>query len=118
MAKSLRSKSKRSFRSKKREEGVYAAAAAGRLHRLNAKLLEITTKPPGSAEEGQDEPGWCWFATFGLLDPNDLTLDSLESFATGCRTFGRTDASPAGILNRFDDLSEDFFLPRFFCNRG
>ncbi|KAF9534411.1 hypothetical protein CPB83DRAFT_334293 [Crepidotus variabilis] len=44
MAKSLRSKTKRAFRSKKREEGVYAAAAAGRLHRLNSKLLQVTQK--------------------------------------------------------------------------
>ncbi|PPQ77736.1 hypothetical protein CVT25_011171 [Psilocybe cyanescens] len=44
MAKSLRSKTKRSFRQKKRETGEYAAAAAGRLHRLNSKLLQLTKK--------------------------------------------------------------------------
>ncbi|KAH9482623.1 hypothetical protein JR316_0004723 [Psilocybe cubensis] len=44
MAKSLRSKTKRSFRQKKRESGEYAAAAAGRLHRLNSKLLQVTKK--------------------------------------------------------------------------
>ncbi|KAJ8086372.1 hypothetical protein PM082_005195 [Marasmius tenuissimus] len=38
MAKSLRSKVKRDFRSKKREAGVYAAAHAARLERLHAKL--------------------------------------------------------------------------------
>ncbi|EIW82245.1 hypothetical protein CONPUDRAFT_103177 [Coniophora puteana RWD-64-598 SS2] len=38
MAKSTRSKVKRSFRAKKREEGVYAATEAARLNRLNAKL--------------------------------------------------------------------------------
>jgi len=42
MAKSLRSKSKRAFRSKKREEGIYAATAAARLHRLNTKLQQVT----------------------------------------------------------------------------
>jgi hypothetical protein len=89
MAKSLRSKAKRSFRAKKREEGVYAAAAAARLHRLNAKLLQVTKVDKegdvkvNDAEEDKDEPGWCWFATFGLLDPNDITLDGLESLATG-----------------------------------
>jgi hypothetical protein len=31
----------------------------------------------------EDEPGWCWFATFGLLDPSDITLDGLESLVTG-----------------------------------
>ncbi|OJA15309.1 hypothetical protein AZE42_00953 [Rhizopogon vesiculosus] len=38
MAKSTRSKVKRSFRAKKREEGVYAATEAARLNRLNSKL--------------------------------------------------------------------------------
>jgi hypothetical protein len=38
MAKSTRSKVKRSFRAKKREEGVYAVTEAARLHRLNSKL--------------------------------------------------------------------------------
>ncbi|KIK48785.1 hypothetical protein CY34DRAFT_797941 [Suillus luteus UH-Slu-Lm8-n1] len=38
MAKSTRSKVKRSFRAKKRDEGVYAATEAARLQRLNSKL--------------------------------------------------------------------------------
>ncbi|KAG2339918.1 hypothetical protein BDR05DRAFT_916652 [Suillus weaverae] len=38
MAKSTRSKVKRSFRAKKRGEGVYAATEAARLQRLNSKL--------------------------------------------------------------------------------
>lgn len=89
MAKSLRSKVKRSFRNKKRETGVYAAASAARLNRLNAKLIEVTKKAPIGAlkvsaeeESTEDIPGWCWFATFGLLDPNDITLEGLEGFAT------------------------------------
>jgi len=41
MAKSMRSKVKRTFRSKKRESGVYAATEASRLQRLNARLVEI-----------------------------------------------------------------------------
>ncbi|KAF6762760.1 hypothetical protein DFP72DRAFT_876866 [Ephemerocybe angulata] len=44
MAKSLRSKVKRSFRNKKREEGVYAAVHAARLQRLNSKLIETAKK--------------------------------------------------------------------------
>ncbi|KAK7470876.1 hypothetical protein VKT23_002292 [Stygiomarasmius scandens] len=44
MAKSLRSKVKRDFRSKKREAGVYAATEAARLARLNAKLLSTVSK--------------------------------------------------------------------------
>ncbi|KAK0231026.1 hypothetical protein IW262DRAFT_1291994 [Armillaria fumosa] len=44
MAKSLRSKTKRDFRSKKREDGIYAATEAARLHRLNAKLMAVISK--------------------------------------------------------------------------
>ncbi|KAK0191190.1 hypothetical protein F5146DRAFT_1047409 [Armillaria mellea] len=56
MAKSLRSKTKRDFRSKKREDGIYAATEAARLHRLNAKLMAVMSKdkdgdiPLGDAE--------------------------------------------------------------------
>lgn len=42
MAKSLRSKAKRAFRAKKRTEGVYAAAEAARLNRLNTILAGIS----------------------------------------------------------------------------
>src|ERR1700722_6745520 len=79
MAKSTRSKVKRSFRSKKREEGVYAATEAARLHRLNAKLTSIAMKNNLQEEEqgDGDSLGWCWFATFGLLDPNEVTAESL-----------------------------------------
>ncbi|KAF9008689.1 hypothetical protein BDQ17DRAFT_1323263 [Cyathus striatus] len=44
MAKSTRSKVKRSFRHKKREEGVYAATEAARLNRLNTKLQQVIQK--------------------------------------------------------------------------
>jgi hypothetical protein len=47
MAKSTRSKVKRSFRAKKRDEGVYAATESARLHRLNSKL---TAKIDGGDE--------------------------------------------------------------------
>ncbi|KAK0468116.1 uncharacterized protein EV420DRAFT_447305 [Desarmillaria tabescens] len=56
MAKSLRSKTKRDYRSKKREDGIYAATEAARLHRLNAKLMAVISKdkdgdiPLGDAE--------------------------------------------------------------------
>ena len=113
MAKSLRSKTKRAFRSKKRQEGVYAAAAAGRLHRLNAKLQQVTKKDLDGdvrfkeEENQEEEPGWCWFATFGLLDPNDVTLDSLESLSTGRRSYGRGSASAPWTQSRCLDSSED-----------
>ncbi|KAF8974585.1 hypothetical protein BDZ97DRAFT_1911755 [Flammula alnicola] len=96
MAKSLRSKVKRSFRSKKRETGVYAAAEAARLNRLNSKLIQVTKKDidgdvlVGEADEGAEEiPGWCWFATFGLLDPNDITLEGLQDLSAGSVDHGR-----------------------------
>ncbi|KAJ3875908.1 hypothetical protein F5051DRAFT_441995 [Lentinula edodes] len=54
MAKSLRSKVKRDFRSKKREAGVYAAAEAARLHRLNAKLEAVVSKDKDGDEALED----------------------------------------------------------------
>jgi len=45
MAKSLRSKVKRAFRAKKREEGIYAAIHAARLQRLHAKIDAIAGAP-------------------------------------------------------------------------
>ncbi|KAG6855057.1 hypothetical protein C0991_005986 [Blastosporella zonata] len=89
MAKSLRSKTKRTFRNKKREDGIYAATEAARLHRLNAKLVATTSKDPEgdvvpSVEGGEDEiPGWCWLTTIGLLDPDDITLESMEALTRG-----------------------------------
>lgn len=84
MAKSIRSKAKRTFRAKKREDGIYAATEAARLHRLNAKLVAVASK----GEEGnvleedtgkEDALGWSWFATLGILDVEDITAESLET---------------------------------------
>ncbi|KAI0721843.1 hypothetical protein C8T65DRAFT_629349 [Cerioporus squamosus] len=65
MAKSTRSKVKRHFRAKKREEGVYAATEAARLQRLNMKLRALTTTTPAQEKaedempvEGQGESEW------------------------------------------------------------
>lgn len=56
MAKSLRSKVKRTFRAKKRTEGVYAITDAARLQRLNAKLQSIASiKDAQKAEEEDPE---------------------------------------------------------------
>ncbi|KAI9067602.1 hypothetical protein FKP32DRAFT_1563227 [Trametes sanguinea] len=55
MAKSLRSKAKRHFRAKKREEGIYAATEAARLHRLHMKLKSLTTTEPEEDDEGAEE---------------------------------------------------------------
>ena len=82
MAKSLRSKVKRAFRSKKRESGIYAATEAARLERLNARLLQVTKMDATHVAEGNGDgdSGWCWFTCLGLLDPNDDMLESLEGF--------------------------------------
>ena len=85
MAKSMRSKVKRSFRSKKRETGVYAATEAARLQRLNSKLVATARKdkdgdvPVEDADaEGDEILGWSWLPIFGLLDHNDITAESME----------------------------------------
>jgi hypothetical protein len=83
MAKSLRSKAKRSFRAKKRTEGAYAVADAVRLNRLSAKLAKVAQTTPlmddedaedDRLDEGEKIPGWLMF---GLLDPEDINSDSL-----------------------------------------
>jgi hypothetical protein len=96
MAKSTRSKVKRAFRAKKRTEGVYAAAEAARLQRLNAKLHALTTATNAAGGEGDggrererarqsqeelqdvDMPGSCWFAAFGLLDHQEINPTLLD----------------------------------------
>jgi hypothetical protein len=98
MAKSTRSKVKRAFRAKKRTDGVFAAAEAARLQRLNAKLraLSTTTNAAGGEEDGSRERekagqpqeeeelqdldmlGSCWFAAFGLLDHQEISPSILN----------------------------------------
>lgn len=92
MAKSLRSKVKRDFRSKKREAGVYAAAEAARLHRLNAKLGAVVSKDKDGDDALEDNipdaagvPGSCWLAAFGLLDPDDISPGSMNFFVQALR---------------------------------
>ncbi|KAH7916747.1 hypothetical protein BJ138DRAFT_7917 [Hygrophoropsis aurantiaca] len=92
MAKSTRSKVKRSFRAKKREEGVYAATVAARLNRLNAKLVSITSKDKDGdveSEKGEVEEnlsGSCcpsdldaFVAALGLLPLEDITPWNLRT---------------------------------------
>jgi len=55
MAKSMRSKVKRAFRSKKRQSGVYAATEAARLHRLNARLVQTTKMDRADVDEREGE---------------------------------------------------------------
>ncbi|KAI0285037.1 hypothetical protein BGY98DRAFT_1087334 [Russula aff. rugulosa BPL654] len=54
MAKSTRSKVKRTFRAKKRTQGVFAAADAARLQRLNKKLHALTTAAVAKEEEEEE----------------------------------------------------------------
>lgn len=83
MAKSLRSKTKRTFRRAKRTSGTYAVADAARLQRLSSKLRQkIGTDKDGDVPIGEivegieksDETGegWYWFALFGLVPPSLL----------------------------------------------
>ncbi|KAH0839683.1 hypothetical protein J3R83DRAFT_604 [Lanmaoa asiatica] len=96
MAKSLRSKLKRSFRSKKRESGKYAAAEAARLNRLNSKLAAVREKdrtivaPLDTAEQivEEDQPEGSYdlealFACLGLLHPRCVTPQMLALFFCG-----------------------------------
>ncbi|KAG8694630.1 hypothetical protein FRC09_009724 [Ceratobasidium sp. 395] len=56
MAKSMRSKSKRTFRRTKRESGVFAAAHAARLERINQKLAaKVNADKDGDAPMQQEE---------------------------------------------------------------
>ena len=85
MAKSTRSKVKRSYRAKKREEGVYAANEAARLQRLSTKLAAIRDgeKPELDAEAGEDggqeeSDLGRWLMLFSLLDPGTVCPESMH----------------------------------------
>ena len=97
MAKSTRSKTKRSFRAKKRADGVYAATEAARLHRLSMKLKVLTTTDKDGdvdvdAAEGDDERedevvageemekgGWQQFITWlGVIDPTEVEAENMK----------------------------------------
>lgn len=83
MAKSTRSKTKRSYRKVKREDGVFAATHAARLERLSNKLAAIaqTAKPKplnddseaSEGEDAMDQQGWPVFALFGLVDQDEIS---------------------------------------------
>ncbi|KAJ7086674.1 hypothetical protein C8R44DRAFT_820765 [Mycena epipterygia] len=83
MAKSTRSKVKRSFRSKKRETGIYAATEAARLNRLHAKLSSVASKedPPqmdaDGMEDGEDLPA--------EANQDSTPADSMEVDAGGSK---------------------------------
>lgn len=96
MAKSLRSKSKRFFRSKKRDSGKYAVAEAARLNRLHAKLAVVKDKDRPTAgtsdaaeemvEDDQPQGSYdseAFFAFMGLLHPRCVTPQNLALFWFG-----------------------------------
>jgi len=89
MAKSTRSKVKRSFRAKKRTEGVYAAVEAARLNRLHQKLKVLTTRDKEgdleipdeevgafSDEEGAEQPDGQTTKADSAYDADAMELDS------------------------------------------
>ncbi|KAF8505511.1 hypothetical protein F5888DRAFT_443240 [Russula emetica] len=73
MAKSTRSKVKRTFRAKKRTQGAFAVADAARLQRLNAKLHALTA---AAAEEEEGEEG-------GEKEQQDLDLPVKDADGDG-----------------------------------
>ncbi|KAH8113417.1 hypothetical protein DFH11DRAFT_1601923 [Phellopilus nigrolimitatus] len=82
MAKSTRSKVKRSYRAKKREEGVYAAVEAARLERLSSKLRVVRDADKdgdvelADGEEGQAESTVPEVTTRpGPSNPDSMELD-------------------------------------------
>jgi hypothetical protein len=113
MAKSARSKVKRSFRAKKRETGIYAATEAARLQRLSAKITSLASKD-GEGDvrlgdvEGEQLPGWYWFAAFGLMDPSEITLETMEGTVQSTRRRRKAVWWDCGILKDiyFDQIDQ------------
>lgn len=118
MAKSIRSKVKRSFRNKKREEGVYAATEAARLARLHAKLTAVATNDAdGDApirdaqEDGAAEGEEAWvddapegrclleLAVLGLVDPDALSPE-VAGALWGARTERTVDGPRIRAMGR------------------
>jgi len=92
MAKSTRSKVKRSFRRDKRETAAsaYHAVDAARLARLSAKLRAKFEDTPTlavddvgaearDADDGRGPAGWLEFAIFGLIDQDTISFASSSS---------------------------------------
>ncbi len=90
MAKSTRSKVKRSFRKAKRDDSIFAITHAARLGRLSQKLAAIAqpTAALNTLEQGEEtreeetveEPeGWHFYALFGLVDPDTISVDTMTN---------------------------------------
>ena len=99
MAKSTRSKVKRAFRAKKRDQGVYAATEAARLNRLHQKLRMIASTDvegdvpvedaEAEAEEGKamQEGGSYLCFCLGMVDHQDITPEVMERIVGSARVF-------------------------------
>jgi len=79
MAKSTRSKAKRSFRAQKRTSGVFAATDAARLQRLSAKLLDAASQP---VSEPQPEEGAEELAVENAKQNEDIDMDTSDNKET------------------------------------
>jgi hypothetical protein len=100
MGKSIRSKVKRAYRSKKREDSVYAATESARLERLHAKLAAVVAADKegdvtldgldeqeagdvGTGKQEQEvdtiEGGQCDFGVFGLVEQEALSPETLHA---------------------------------------
>ncbi|KAL4265635.1 DUF2423 domain-containing protein [Pleurotus pulmonarius] len=91
MAKSTRSKVKRSYRHKKREEGVYAATEAARLNRMNAKLLAVAAAPKPQVEEERDDEDEMRAEedrAQGTVEENTAPMDTVDDAPTRISTHG------------------------------
>lgn len=95
MAKSTRSKVKRAFRAKKRTDGVYAAAEAARLQRLNAKLRALTTTATAEGREKEEDVDTDLPVDDADADADaDAEMSSPTTIAEGVD--GRASEKPAG----------------------
>lgn len=90
MAKSTRSKVKRSYRRVKRLDSVFAAVDAARVQRLHAKLAaKLTQDVEGDeimerTEQAGDESGWSLFLDcLGLVDPDQVKLETRDGMGIG-----------------------------------
>jgi Protein of unknown function (DUF2423) len=123
MAKSTRSKTKRSFRRAKREEfekSTYAVTHAARLERLSRKLAVIAQAPvvlptglsstsnhrKSRQRTEEDEQGWPLFALLGLVDPDEIAAFGLPLSSSSKRS-GRRPSSSYESSSSSDESSSD-----------
>jgi hypothetical protein len=121
MAKSIRSKAKRSFRAKKRTEGIYAATEAGRLHRLNSKIrAHISSQLPESLEENsrdaeedlieEAQTGPYWFEILGLFGDDQIDADTMHGLDTLVRLCERQYGMKRVVNLDINEGHPDFYM--------